>query len=227
MKKLITYSVFGNNPVFNVGAIKNVELAQEIYPDWISRFYLFSESSHLEKELLKFPNVEVFKTQKSGGFYSTIWRFLPLEDNTVDFFISRDVDSRLSTREKRAVDEWIESGKTFHIMKDHPYHYTPEYPILAGMFGSKGGVIPNIRDYIGCIIKNFSEEKGVDQKVLYHIYHDYAINDNLTHNHEGFPTERNFEIDKIYFVGQVFDENNNFGGNWQHDLQKLGIRVDI
>ena len=51
--------------------------------------------------------------------------------------ISRDADSRLSLREKEAVEKWINSDKDFHIMRDHPHHY---YPILGGTWGFKNYV---------------------------------------------------------------------------------------
>jgi hypothetical protein len=40
--------------------------------------------------------------------------------------------SRISLREKCAVDEWLASGKGLHSMRDHPAH---KQPIMAGMFG--------------------------------------------------------------------------------------------
>ena len=41
-------------------------------------------------------------------------------DDTVDRYIIRDVDSRLNIRERFAVEEWINSDKQFHLMRDHP-----------------------------------------------------------------------------------------------------------
>jgi len=34
MKKIISFSLWGDNPVYTQGAIRNAELAKEIYPDW-------------------------------------------------------------------------------------------------------------------------------------------------------------------------------------------------
>ena len=34
MKKIISLSLWGDNPVYTQGAIRNAELAKEIYPDW-------------------------------------------------------------------------------------------------------------------------------------------------------------------------------------------------
>ena len=38
--KLITFSLFGDNPLYCVGAVENARLAKEIYPDWKARFYV-------------------------------------------------------------------------------------------------------------------------------------------------------------------------------------------
>jgi hypothetical protein len=226
MKKLITLCLFGNKKIFQEGAIKNIKLAQDLYPDWTLRFYVFREDFDFSLRLEEYKNVEIVKIDKDGNFYSTLYRFLPLNEPDVEYFISRDCDSRISYREKFAVYDWINSNKSFHIMKDHPYHITPEYPILAGMFGSKGGILPDIKNYMKNICQNFQDQKGIDQKFLYHFYHEYVKNDYISHELESFPTPRDFKRDKIFFVGQAFDENDNFYANWKTDLQTLGINID-
>jgi hypothetical protein len=224
MKKIITFSVFGNKPIYQKGAIENLKLAQTIYPDWVCRFYLFEEDHLIEKDLIKIsPNVEIEKIEKPGSFYSTLYRFFPLSEEGVERFVSRDTDSRLSYREKEAVDEWIKSDKTYHIMKDHPYHFTSEFPILAGMWGGKGGVFNDIKYTLNEFIKESKDTKGIDQKFLYDYYHEVVKEDYLEHTNENFPSLRNFERDKIYFVGQPIDENNNFTGDWVNDLKVLGV----
>lgn len=42
MKKVISFSLYGDNPKYTIGAIKNVDLQlnQKIYKDWIFRFYV-------------------------------------------------------------------------------------------------------------------------------------------------------------------------------------------
>jgi len=39
MKKIISYSLWGDNPMYTIGAIRNAELTPIVYPGWISRFY--------------------------------------------------------------------------------------------------------------------------------------------------------------------------------------------
>ena len=50
---------------------------------------------------------------------------LPLLDDRVDIFMSRDTDSVILPREVAAVHEWLESNQTFHVMRDHPNHCVP------------------------------------------------------------------------------------------------------
>ncbi len=50
------------------------------------------------------------------------WRFLPLFDPTVNRIMSRDADSLVLDREIDAVNEWIQSGTSFHIMRDYVGH---------------------------------------------------------------------------------------------------------
>lgn len=70
---------------------------------------------------------------------STFWRFLAFTDRTATRVICRDADSRLTPRDRAAVDEWVESGYHFHVMHDHPQHHT--WPVMAGMFGAANGLL--------------------------------------------------------------------------------------
>ena len=54
----------------------------------------------------------------SGMFH----RFLVAADNSVDSYIIRDVDSRLNARDRLAVEDWIKSKKSVHILRDHVNH---------------------------------------------------------------------------------------------------------
>ena len=37
MKKTINFSIYGDNPKYLIGMIKNIELAKELFPDWVVR----------------------------------------------------------------------------------------------------------------------------------------------------------------------------------------------
>ena len=57
-----------------------------------------------------------------GDLFPMTWRFLPLLDQSVDRVMSRDSDSPILPREVDAVNEWLQSDKIFHAMRDNPYH---------------------------------------------------------------------------------------------------------
>lgn len=203
MKKLISFSLWGENPKYCIGAIKNAELAIDIYPDWICRFYCNKNvPTKILQNLIEKPNTEVFTINQNADWKFATSRFLAMSDYSCDYIIFRDADSRLNMREKYAVEEWMNSGKTLHIMKDHPGHAV--WPILAGMFGIKGKMISNIDEVL-----NFHEDKEhyhYDQKFLQkYLYpqfiNDVHINDEIFNN-KPFPTLRN----DYEFVGEVFDE---------------------
>ena len=207
MKKIISFSLWGDNPKYTVGAIENAKLAETIYPDWICRFYIGkSTPNEIVKQLFTYTNTEIILMNDDGNWTGMFWRFYACEDS--DIMISRDTDSRLSMREKLAVDEWIDSEKNFHIMRDHPYHNTV---ILGGMWGCRNGILKNIKH----LIDNY--KKGdfwqVDQNFLRENIYPIVKNDSMVHDsffrmeihRKDFPSPRlNRE-----FVGDVFDEKNN------------------
>jgi len=207
MKKVISFSLWGDNPKYTIGAIRNAELTPIIFPGWISRFYC-GKSVPIEiiEKLKSLPQTEVIMMEVEGDWTGMFWRFYACEDS--DIMLSRDTDSRLSQREKSAVDEWLDSDKDFHIMRDHPYH---NIEILGGMWGVRNGLLKNIKELITDYTKgNFWQ---VDQNFLREKIYPLVINNSFVHDSysnyniesKPFPTER---INKE-FVGDVFDENEN------------------
>jgi hypothetical protein len=205
MNKIISFSLWGNNPKYTFGSIKNAELAQEIYPGWICRYYIDSEvSKDILDKLSSFSNTKIYKKNIKGDWRSMFWRFEASYDQDVNIAIFRDCDSRLSLREKNAVDEWLNSDKTFHIMRDHPYH---NFPMLGGMWGYKN----NNKYPMQILLESFNKTNnyGIDYKFFAEELYPLIGNDKLVHDEffdkQPFPSQR----ENTEFVGDVFDENNN------------------
>jgi hypothetical protein len=200
MKKIISFCLWGNDPKYTVGALRNAELAKTIYPGWIPRFYIGSSTTPaVAKQLLK-AGAEVVNMPEEGDWRGMFWRFYPAGEPDVDVMLSRDTDSRLSLREKAAVDAWLATDSPFHIMRDHPAHRTE---ILGGMWGARGGFLTEIKQLID------GYQKGdfwqVDQNFLRENIYPRVKSVAVVHDEffEGkpFPTKReNYE-----FVGDVFD----------------------
>ncbi len=200
MKKVICFSLWGSDERYTHGAIHNAELAKEVYPGWVCRFYVgTSTPKDIVSELQGKDNVEVVKMDSEGSWTGMFWRFLAASDSSVDIMLSRDCDSRLWHREKLAVDEWLASGKQFHIMRDHPYHGVP---ILGGMWGTRNPLLSNMTE----LIKNY--DKGdfwqVDQNFLASVVYPIVKEKSFVHDDyfekKLFPTKR----DPKHFVGQAY-----------------------
>lgn len=208
-KDIIAYSLWGEHPIYWIGALKNIELAKKYFPGWICRFYIDKNCKQELIDTIKGDNVEVVMIDSNNDWSGMFWRFLASEDPDVNIFLSRDTDSRFSDREVAAINEWLESDKDFHIIRDHPFHTVP---ILGGLWACRNGILRNIK--ISKLInewKDFSK-KGCDQDFLGQVIYPYVRPRAMEHSEFGlryggetrkFPTER---VD-YEFVGDVFDEN--------------------
>jgi len=140
-KKVISFSLFGDEAKYTLGALENARLRSEFYPDWTCRFYV--DETVPEKiliELENIPNTEVIYKQLCTGEGKArtglFWRYEVLKDTEIDMAIVRDTDSRFSKRESDCVMEWLESGYGFHIIRDHDHH---GHRIMGGTWGTKKG----------------------------------------------------------------------------------------
>jgi len=132
-QKVLSFSLYGSDPRYTVGAVENAKLFGQVYPGW--SMHVFHDASvplavlsTLATQAVKLHSINKPVMNKRS------WRFLAGAgfDNRTERFCSRDIDSRLSLREKRAVDAWVTSGKVYHVMRDHPSH--SQFPMSAGMW---------------------------------------------------------------------------------------------
>lgn len=217
MKKVITFSLWGNLCRYTIGAIKNVEIAKNIYPDFECWIYIHSPTvpSEIIEELEKKENVKIiFKNGDLNNCKPMMWRFEAIDDPEVEIMMSRDTDTRIYLREKEAVNEWLSSNKNFHIMRDHPAHGSL---ILGGMFGTKK--INSINSWIE--IMNTFKQNGTrqyDQDFLVNFIYPKIKNDCLIH-----ASFCKFEKDLCKNFPSIFDNEYHFIGEYvyEDDLRNI------
>ena len=147
MEKIISFSLWGDKAMYGVGAILNAQLAQEHFPEWTCVFYYDKTVPGIYiKALEQFDNVLTVKIE--DGSYGAFWRLYPMRENTI--VLSRDCDSRLSARERRIIDEWLETDSNVCIMRDHIRHY--DFFILTGMLAVRNGLPDSIFEDMNKII---------------------------------------------------------------------------
>ena len=173
MKKIISFSLWGDNPLYTVGAIANAELAQKIYPGWICRFYIHVQSvpAKITEELRSFDNVELVEMPVDIGWSGMLWRFYPATEPDVEVMLSRDCDSRLTYREKACVDQWLnqydEDVRFRRVMtiRDTCVHQSQ---MMGGLWGVRWGYLSFIKPHLDRLIEEtrHTAQKGVDQDFL-------------------------------------------------------------
>lgn len=136
-QKIISYSLYGTKPKYSQNLEGIADIIRLKYSGYTARVYYDSSVNetircHLECEypdIIDFCNMNKFSTGVSEMYgksdrvidmtymHKMMWRFLPSGDSFVDVFMSRDTDSFFTDREVDAVNEWLSSNKTGHIMR--------------------------------------------------------------------------------------------------------------
>jgi len=139
-KKVISFGLWGTNPKYLQGALENARLQPKVYPGWVCRFFIAADVPGNIIDELKSLGCEIVLTKRPGTYRKArYWRIGVAFDPSVSHYIIRDCDSRINEREADAVKEWLLSGKSFHIMRDHKKHTAP---IMGGMWGAVHGFWP-------------------------------------------------------------------------------------
>lgn len=213
MTKVISFSLYGNLPKYNIGAIKNSELYKKFFPDWEMWVYYNDSVPQETLDILIKNDVKLINTQVDEGPRNALWRFLPAGDESVEYFISRDCDSRLFERDVISVNDWIESQKPFHIIREHPWGHT--WVINAGMWGCVGGFIEDIEESMNEYFQKSDKVnvREVDQwflkECIYPVVKEHSFISDEFVNFEGksVSINRDRKIDNFAFIGEPFDEN--------------------
>jgi tetratricopeptide (TPR) repeat protein len=182
-RNIICFSLWGNDQKYTYTAVLNAKLVPSVYPGWKARFYIDNTVPAEIAQALRDYGAQVILVQNDGRTYLKLfWRFLVASDASVDYFVCRDCDAVVNHREKAAVDEWLASGKPFHIMRDHPEHAEL---IMAGMWGGVAGLLPNLaEEAVRYYETHETKWRWVDQDFLRDRVWTVIKNHTLTHDGE-------------------------------------------
>lgn len=206
-KNIISFCLYGQSPKYCENAIINAQIVSEIYPYWSCRFYCSNDVPIDVIRRLKDTNAEVIVKPKPEDIKQMLfWRFQVMSDQTIDRYIVRDCDSVINEKEALAVQDWIKSEKSFHIMRDY---YTHTDLILAGMFGGTVKIFEDINESISSFQKQVHTSRThldqlfLRQKVWPRIKNDVLIHDSCFHDEKNnsidFP--KGFNINKNHHIG--------------------------
>jgi hypothetical protein len=227
-KKIISFSLYkapeswetsmSTNHLKYLNGLKEIlKTIDDFFSGWT--VYIYHDGNFKFEDIniqsIKKNNVE-FKLVNDKNLNAMQWRFLPIDEPDVELFISRDLDSRFSDREIQSINEWIESDKIVHIMRDHPHHH---YEILGGMWGMKKVNEFNMCDSIleynlknEYIVEKDWFEKWWDMNFLRDIiYKNFHLNSYVNaeyHTLESWSKPFTLERKNNNFIGEIYSENN-------------------
>lgn len=166
-RNVISFSLFGDNPRYLNGARNNAIVCRYLYPGWTARFYVDDSVPESFVHTLLGEGAQIRKAPKlPAATYGLFWRFLVEDDPNVDFYLIRDADSVVNIRERAAVEDWLKSGRPYHVMRDYPSHCEL---ILAGMWGAHRGNLEPMGKRILSFVKANADrlnDRTNDQKFL-------------------------------------------------------------
>lgn len=150
-RNIIAFSLWGQDPRYLMGAVNNAVVARYLYPGWTCRFYLDDSVPGATVDQLRRQGAQIARVggDWTADRFGLFWRFLVEDDANVDLYLVRDADSVMNIKERAAVEDWLASGRAFHVMRDLPRH---SELILAGMWGAHrgniGGMAARIRAHV-------------------------------------------------------------------------------
>ncbi|WP_010140702.1 UDP-N-acetylglucosamine--peptide N-acetylglucosaminyltransferase-like protein [Oceanicola sp. S124] len=199
-RNVVAFSLWGDRPEYVTGAIVNAQIIQHVYVGWTARFYCDRTVPEDARGALRAYGAQVVMMDHAEhGRIRPMWRFLAADDPGINVFVCRDTDSRLNPRELLAVQDWLSSGRRFHVMRDHVLHHEL---ILAGMWGGMAGVLPSLAELMRKAPQHFDNKFG-DQAFLAEVVWPLIREDTKVHDtHYGFPTAEGFP-EGIELPGQI------------------------
>jgi len=205
-QNIISFSLWGQNPRYLRGALRNAILTQDMYPGWRCRFHVDASVPEAFLEALRELGAQLLietDVRKLNNRQRLMRRFLVANDREVGYFIVRDCDSVIGVREVNAVHAWMASQRAFHVMRDW---WTHTDLMLAGMWGGVAGLLPDIDKLSSDYQSKFAETANWDQWFLRDRIWPLIRNDSLIHDRcfrvlDSLPLPGP-EPDGTYHVGQ-------------------------
>lgn len=218
---VVAFSLYGSNPRYVKGGLANIHAYREWFPEFTCRFYVSADIDRGVIRELREHGSEVFVMSGRGvDARFMFWRFLAADDPRKDRFLIRDIDSMASLRERRMYEQWIDSGRTYNVIRDH---YSHAMRMMGGMWG--GRCRPGFMAALLPRMWRYSNHYNRDQKFLtrevYPRIRDDVLVQDIVHR---FPDEQVAlqPVDEVDygFIGEIATDLAEQAA-WRQGLRKL------
>lgn len=213
--KVFSFSLFGENPIYKLGLLKNIEFILKNFPEWKVFVYLpvGYDVEYVKNIKESYDNVLIFY-MVDEQYYNCTWRFQAICESYVEVMVCRDADSRVSERDVACINEWLNSDYNYNIVRDHPIGH--HWRMNAGMWGSKKTeFIINIKNMLEDFKKKNTHlliNNTFDQIFLRDIIYPNICTNTLVHDEyyryepQAKPIEHDRKSNDFAFIGESVDE---------------------
>lgn len=210
-----SFSLYGTLDMYTKGMIENVKIINVRFPNAIIQIYITDDVPlDIRNILSEMHNVRLIDVRNKPGIQNMFDRFQAIDDPECTIMIVRDADSRIHDRDHSCIEDFLNSDKVLHIIRDHIHHNTK---ILGGLWGIKKNALnEEITTIIQKWISMYNQfYKGIDQRFLAHTIYPLLRSKALIHDRYRFYepidelTPFRVEIKDRLFCGQVhrYDSN--------------------
>ena len=191
---------------------KNIELVEKQFPEWW--IYIWIGDGVPEDVILHLSEKEKVKLipTHQSGLMNMSYRFFSIDDPDVGIMCVRDADSRVTERDAACINEFVNSEKLFHIIRDHPNHH---HTIMGGMWAIKKGLLNGkLQDAFNLwkqqhTATEFWNDMDFLRSIFYpHVVPYAMIHDEIQHfEPQEWHTPFSIPLDdtKQHFIGQVYE----------------------
>lgn len=218
-RHVISFSLWGPAPFYSYGAMINLVLARTVYPGWACRFYVDAAVPRACVAFLKDNGADVRNMEDEYPGVGLFQRFLVMNDPSVERFLVRDCDARPSAAEAELVEQWIDSGFPFHVVRDHVLHNELMIGCLwAGRTDCGIDIVELMRRYF---VRGPTAKYGHDQRMLGLMLWPLIRSRCLVH-------DKYYRLPGVHTV-PLTDPQSHFGGGHQNtaavlkEVEQLGI----
>ena len=148
-RKVISMSLYGKDPRYTWGVLRNAQLVPVYLPEWTLRVYVAADPAPSELAVppriinkLRLLGAEIATVPTGNSMAPRNWRLLAASDQHLDYLLVRDADARLSEREAAAVRDWVSAAEkngpqsaVIHCIRDHTKH--ANQAIVDGLWGGR------------------------------------------------------------------------------------------
>jgi hypothetical protein len=208
---VFSFCLYGDKDKYCLGLIENIKIIQEYFPTWkIFVYHANDVPNEIMEKIKEYKNILVRPTRVDGPI-NMIHRFYAIDEPAVETMIVRDADSRINARDRWTINQWLNSGKGAHIIRDHPYHNAY---IMGGMWGIHKYLL---KTTINSLFEKYRNQHknlhGEDQFFLQRVIYPLISKDALYHcciqkTLNEIITPIPFPVVNGEFIGQVVEYDN-------------------